>query len=119
MSVEEQVLEVVEVGVCVTQKLPFQYCPEEHCGEDPVHSVPLKYCADVHAAALRHLSASGMPKSGLVESPAPGIHTFACEERTSAHAALSVSMREALASVRIHERRPELFHTCSRCPPGG
>src|SRR3989338_2546506 len=116
MRVAEQVL---EVAACVTHALPFQYWSEEHAGgfvpvDDPevTHCDPSKYCVDVQAAALPHFSGSGIPKSPLEAVPALGILTFA-------QADLRVSMRDADASTRIHERRPFAFHTCSFWPEEG
>jgi hypothetical protein len=59
-----------------------------------------------------------MPKSTLDCVPAPGIHTFACED-TPAQADFSDSMRAWSASALTHDRRPALFQTCSRWPEGG
>ncbi len=77
-----------------THELPFQYSPLEQFSElrPRTHSEPLKYSEEEHAAALRHFSGSGMPKSSLEEVPDPGSHTFA-PDGTLAHPAFSSTMR--------------------------
>ena len=70
---------------------------------------PSKYWPVVHATAERHLSKLGIPKSVLAGFPALVIHTFE-PEGTLWHACCSEAIRDASASVRIHDCRPSAFH---------
>ena len=82
-----------------------------------MHAEPSNEVPEPHAAALRHLSAFGIPKSVLCELPASAVHTFEFDG-TFAHACFKLSMRAVSASLRIHDRSPSEFHRSSRCPCG-
>lgn len=71
--------------------------------------VPLKEVPVAHAAAIRHFSALGIPKSTLAELPASGSQIFE-PDGTLAQACFNDSTLAGSASVLMEELRPKEFH---------
>ena len=86
--------------------------------EPLMQAAPSKVWVLVQAAARRHLSALGMPKSTLEDRPALGDQTLAPVD-TPPQACFSCSILAESASVLIQDCKPNEFQICCFWPAGG